>query len=126
MLDLSRYESAWAILASSNTSTLSDATRICLVAVALNLNYGDNKHQAGVIELFSPRWSPAEILKCLDEILRIEIRQSRGSLTPGLACSPTFPPKSSVETNAIAEANARIASMLADIERRHCGEPTEA
>src|SRR5690348_14766554 len=100
MLDLSRYESAFRMLAGENLSTLSSATRVALVAVALQVPYGDNAHQAGVTELFSPRYSPAEILKCLDEILRIEIRQSRGSLTPGLAASPTWNPPTTAEAAA--------------------------
>ena len=119
MIDLSRYTSAWQMLAGDNTSTLSDVTRYALVAVALNVRYSDNKHQAGVIELFSPRWSASEIFRCLDEILRIETRSTFGSMTPDLAASPTFPGPNKVEAEALLANNKRLDVMLSDIERRH-------
>jgi hypothetical protein len=123
-MNISRYESAFRMLADSNTSALSDATRVALVAVALNVRYSDNKHQAGVVELFSPRWSPSEVFRCLDEILRLETRSMFGSGVPGLAASPTYPGPSAAEAAALSEQDRWITSMLSDIERRHrCPEP---
>jgi hypothetical protein len=113
MIDISRYDRAFALV----TDNLPRVVKVALVAVALNCNYGEALHAADVQRLFA-QYNQADVLRALDEVVSIETRQSRGSMTPDLARSPVFPGPNKVEAAALAEMNKRLDYALSDVERR--------
>ena len=100
MIDLTKYESAFRLIAGENTNTLPEVVKRALVAIALTVDYGETRHQVGLQELFS-RYNQTVVTRTLDAILRIETRRSLGNGVPGLAASPTWNPAVKEELQAM-------------------------
>lgn len=77
--DLKKYEQAFALLGQGGNykTQVPDFARQVIVFIALNLDYKANANKASVANLIGSNsgleWDDSAMLKCLDEIKKIEV-----------------------------------------------------